>query len=173
MPFETIPLDRPIHEKVAWADLCFHQFGDFLLRDQEIVEHLEELRKAIRRSRNAMIESGVVENCRDCEEREGGSCCGAGLEEHYGGILLLINRLLRVRLPKKRRDPDSCLFLTETGCLLAARHVICVNYLCKKITDRIDPEKIALLREMEGRELECLFLFQERIKRRLNGLKAP
>jgi len=47
--------------------------------------------------------------------------------------------------------------------------VICVNYLCRKIIDQVDPEKIMVLREREGEELETLFLLQESVKRVLAG----
>lgn len=115
-----------------------------------------------------MAESGIVDECRDCDRREGGSCCGAGLEHHYSGIILLINLLLGVDVPKRRHDPAGCFFLGEKGCTLLARHVICVNYLCKRINDRILPEKIAALRKKEGIELETLFMLQESIRNQLN-----
>ena len=111
-----------------------------------------------------MASVGVMDECRDCEDREGGSCCGAGLENKYNGVLLLINLLLDIEIPQKSRKPSSCFFLGGEACQLLARHVICVNYLCKKITDRIDPKRIAVLREIEGTELELLFFLHERIK---------
>ena len=111
-----------------------------------------------------MADIGIFEECRHCEEEEDGSCCGRGLENRYSGILLLINLLLGIELPKNRYNPKSCLFLTNKGCSLLARHVICVNYICKKITQNIDAEKIKFLREKEGRELETLFLLNERIR---------
>ena len=64
------------------------------------------------------------------------------------------------------------MFEGAQGCLLLARHVICVNYLCKKITDRIEPLKLQTLREKEGMELEYLFLVYERTKKLLGGMKA-
>ena len=86
----------------------------------------------------------------------------------------MINLLLDSRLPKERYDTSSCFFLGSTGCLLRARHVICVNYICKKITHRIDQNKINDLREKEGEELNILFLLHEHIKQVLtfNGHTA-
>ncbi|MGD9033581.1 MAG: hypothetical protein PVH02_13010, partial [Desulfobacteraceae bacterium] len=69
--------------------------------------------------------------------------------------------------PRQGYDPSSCFFLGEQGCLLLARHVICVNYLCKKVTDHIDAGKIAALQGKEGVELELLFHLQERIKKKI------
>jgi hypothetical protein len=165
MPIEEIPIKKAIEAKIAWAENCCQQIRDLLFRAEGTVELLRKAREAIHASQTGMAEAGVVDECKDCEEREGGSCCGAGLENKYGGVLLLINVLLGVKLPKQRYDPSSCFFLGQGGCLLLARHVICVNYLCKKITDRIDPQKIAALREKEGMELELLFHLQERIKK--------
>lgn len=112
-----------------------------------------------------MTKTGIPEICRKCEKDEGGSCCGAGLEDKYDRWLLLVNLLLGIKLPKNRYDTKSCFFLGEGGCLLKARHVICVNYLCKKITDQIDPHKISVLREKEGIELYALFILNERLKK--------
>ena len=159
-----ISKDSPIAKRIRWAEECFQARRDQLLKDSMLADLLERLAKAAKASRRTTKEIGLERECRLCEEKEGGSCCGAGLEDHYSGSLLLINLLLAVRLPKARYDPRSCLFLTATGCSLLARHVICVNYLCKKITDRIRPEKIAGLRDKEGIELEILFHLNERVK---------
>lgn len=167
MPIQEAPLDASIHEKIAWARDCFEQRGDRLLDDQRLADLLNRLREAISDSHRAMVTSGIADECRQCEHHEGGSCCGAGLENKYSGTLLLINLLLGVELPSRRTDPSNCHFLGDEGCRLLARHVICVNYICRKITDRIDPEGIAPLREAEGRELDILFLLNERVKKRL------
>jgi len=167
MNTKEVPLESPIEEKIAWAEDSYQKFRDQLLKDKMIVVLISELKKAVYMSHKEMIETGIVDECRECEQNEGGSCCGVGLENKYDGVLLLINLLMGVELPKKRHDPESCFFLGEKGCTLKARHVICVNYLCKKITDRIDPRKIMRLREKEGIELEALFLLHERIKKAL------
>jgi hypothetical protein len=169
MPNPDNPVSRAIEEKIAWAERCYKEKGGFFLRDERIVNLLDRLKGAVRASRTAMAVIGVAGECRTCEEREGGSCCGAGLENKYDATLLLINLLLGIQLPKQRSDPPSCLFLGPEGCLLIARHVICVNYLCNKIENRINPSKIAMLREKEGVELECLFLLKEHIKEKLRA----
>ena len=162
-----VPIESSIEVKLSWAKNCCRELRDELLGDEKTAEALRSFKKSAQDSYEAMIASGIVDECEDCEQREGGSCCGAGLENRYNGILLLINLLLDVKIPKKRYDPSSCFFLGQRGCQLVARHVICVNYLCKKITDRIDPQKIALLQEKEGVELEHLFFLHERIKKKL------
>jgi hypothetical protein len=153
-----------IEEKTVWAEACFQEFREPLLKDKTIAGLLRRQKRAIQASYKMMTEAGIVDVCRECERNEGGSCCGAGMENRYDGWLLLINLLLDATLPKDRYDPSSCFFLGSTGCLLSARHVICINYICKKITERIDQNKINALREKEGEELDILFFLHERIK---------
>ena len=112
-----------------------------------------------------MLYAGIVELCRECEEKEGGSCCGAGLEKQYSGMLLLINRLLGVTLPNQREEPSSCFFLSSSGCRLVARHVLCINYVCNKITSRIKPDQMAALRKAEGEEILLLFQVNEKLRK--------
>ncbi len=167
MPSQSNPLSRTMEAKMAWAEACYKEKGDLLLRDERTAALLCQLREAVHASRTAIVASGVADECRICEEREGGSCCAAGLENKYDRTLLLINLLSGIQLPKQRFDGPSCLFLGPNGCLLMARQVICISYLCKKIEDRIEPPKIAALRAKEGVELEYLFLLNERIKEQL------
>ena len=167
MNSRQVPLESPIEVKVAWAEACWREKGDLLLEDRGIADLLGELKTAIHSSHDEMVESGIADECRNCEQMGGGSCCGAGLENHYTGTLLLINLLLDVSIPKQRNDASSCFFLGKRGCQLLARHVICINYLCKTIDSCIDPRKIAALREKEGIEVEALFLLNERIRKKL------
>lgn len=159
-----VSLSSPIKEKIAWARDCYVRFGESLLGDQRIARLLDELKEAVEASRRELAESGVADVCRRCDQEEGGSCCGAGIENRYDGSLLLINLLLGVDLPQERCRADACFLSGENGCLLTARHVICINYLCKKVTDQIDPARIRALQEKEGREVDILFMLNERIK---------
>jgi hypothetical protein len=159
------PLDAPVEAKVDWANLSYERERSRLLSEQGLGPLLDALKQAIRRSRENMLRSGIVHCCRECEEEEGGSCCGAGLEEHYSGSLLLINRLLGVTLPPGPREPSSCFFLSSTGCGLLARHVLCINYVCAKITSRIQPDQLTALRNAEGEETFLLFQVNEKLRR--------
>ena len=159
-----ISIESSIGEKVRWAENCYRSKKDMLLGDTNIKELLSQFKEAAFASHRLMTETGLESICRGCEEIEGGSCCGSGMENRYSGVLLLINLLLDRKLPERRQDPQGCFFLGKTGCLLLARHVICVNYLCKKITDLIDTGYLTDLREREGFELKILFLLYERIK---------
>jgi len=164
MILKQISLSNPIEEKIAWAQQCYQEFGDDLLKEKKLVDLLANLKAAVVTSRREMALTGIVEICRRCDQEEGGSCCGAGLENRYDGWLLLINLLLGVKLPKTRQQTNSCFLLGKNGCLLMARHVICINYLCKKITDLIDPHTIMDLREKESEEVNTLFMLHENIK---------
>jgi len=169
MTAKEVPLAGPILDKVFWAENCNRQEKKYLLGNRRTAHLLTKLREAVHASHAGMLEAGVLSICRACDQKEGGSCCGAGLENRYNGILLLINLLLGVEIPKRRSDSSSCFFLTPAGCALAARHVICVNFLCSKVMDRIDPEELIALREKEGIELELVFALQERIRKTLKG----
>ena len=173
MTIKEIPIESPIEEKITWARNCHRERGADLLRDEGVVSLLKELKGAIRASHREMAHTGIVESCRLCEEKDGGSCCGARLEKKYTGLLLLINLLLGHPIPGRRQDPSGCFFLGKEGCGLLSRQVICINYLCKRITDQINPHKIAPLREKEGIEISLLFHLSERIKRVLVTTKAP
>ena len=164
MSLKQTSLSSPIEEKIAWAQYCFQEFGDDLRKEKSLVDLLADLKAAVVVSRREMALPGIMEICRRCEQEEGGSCCGAGLENRYDGWLLLINLLLGVKLPKTRQQTDSCFLLGKNGCLLMARHVICINYLCKKITSLIDPRMIMELREKESEEVNTLFILHENIK---------
>ena len=167
MQIEEVPLSAPVEQKITWAQDCYQAFQDKLHQNRTISDLTDRLERAISISGENMVKSGIARLCRECDRDEGGSCCGAGLENRYDGWILLINLLLEARLPQYRSDPKSCFFLGKAGCRLKARHVICVNYVCKKITDQIDPGPLAVLREKEGEELEILFLLHEEVKKAL------
>ena len=112
-----------------------------------------------------MLALGVVAECKHCEEEEGGSCCGAGIEDRYGPVLLLLNLLLGASLPTQVRSRNSCYFLGERGCLLAARHVLCVNYICEKLRKKLTREELIRLQSCAGQELDTLFFLHEATKK--------
>ncbi len=172
MDARDISISSPVEEKIAWAEACYQKFGRQLLEDKTVADLFGKIKSAIHVSHTEMMKTGIVALCRECEQDEGGSCCGAGMENRYDGRLLLINLLLDVNVPQTRRDPKSCFFLGEKGCLLQARHVICINYICRKISDRIDPMEINALREKEGEEVNLLFLLHEQVKKALKGLST-
>lgn len=161
-----------VGEKIAWARAIHERDAKSWDRHAEVKERLENLRQALERSRAGREAAGLTEICRTCEEVEGGSCCGAGIENRYDGYILLVNLALGVHLPEKRWEQKSCFFLSAGGCCLKARHVICINYLCKNIEDHVDPRRLTRLRELEGEEVDLLFRLHEQIKKVLRRPEA-
>ena len=151
-------------ERIAWAEECCRTLGSDLLKDAGFRRLLARLQAALDGSRAALRDTGIALECRRCEEEEGGSCCGAGLELHYDGPLLLINLLLQAELPPEPLKPGSCWFLGAAGCLLKARHTLCVNYLCRNLENRLAPGPLSYLREKEGEEQVVLFQLVERLR---------
>ena len=70
-------------------------------------------------------------------------------------------------------DSTSCYLLGENGCLLRAREVICVNYLCGRIYRNIEKEKLIHLQRIAGNELNSLFMLEEYITKKLRGYPTP
>jgi len=160
-------LESPIEQKISWARDVFHRLRQDLLGDPVLAEKISMMKGAVLQSRCEMARLGIGNYCRACEEQEGGSCCGAGIENHYSATLLLLNLLLNAELPHTREDPQGCFFLSGGGCRLLARHVLCINYLCRRITSRISAQELGALREKEGVEVGLLLAAHERIRTRL------
>lgn len=161
---QGVSISSSVEEKIEWASECYRKLGRKILGDQTVVDLLDQLQVVIPASHAEMLKAGIVNLCMECELDEGGSCCGSGLEDKYDGLLLLINLLLGVELPNSRSDPKSCFFLGQNGCLLQARHVICINYICRKISEQIKPRDIISLREKEGVEIKLVFSLHERVR---------
>ncbi|MCD6261564.1 MAG: hypothetical protein J7J52_00885 [Deltaproteobacteria bacterium] len=154
---------QPIEEKIAWAEKTYLRLHRTFSEDKRISELTDRLKKAISLSRERMCVSGIVDICRKCEYEEGGSCCGKGIENRYDRWLLIINLILGIKLPHVREIDNSCFFLGRTGCRLAARHVICINYVCEKIERHVPSACLNSLKEAEGEEIETLFFLHERL----------
>lgn len=165
-----IALSGSITEKISWARKIYAKEGKRLHHDEETARLLSGLRYAVSRTREAMERAGLLQRCRVCEELEGGSCCGKGIEDRYDGYLLIMNLALGADLPAERWDEQSCFFLLPGGCCLKARHVICINYLCKDILDHVDTGALKELQVLEGEETNLLFHLHERIKKALRSL---
>lgn len=155
-----------MRERIREARSLFGQCGPAWKADGRVRSLAENLRSAIQASREAMEKAGIFDLCRQCEEEQGGSCCGAGIEDRYGPVLLAVNLLLGFSLPEEAAVPGGCFFLGEQGCRLAARHVLCVNYHCLKIQERLPLSEVIRVQEVAGREMEALFLLEEELKRR-------
>lgn len=158
-----------IQQKIEQAHSLYDICGDLLRQDPTIRSLLERLQGCIEDTNKTMLALGVVAECKHCEEEEGGSCCGAGIENRYDSVLLLINLLLGTSLPTNNRSQNSCHFLGEDGCLLTVRHVLCVNYVCEKLQKNLTKEKLIGLQSSAGEELDAEFVLHEAIKKRLKA----
>ncbi len=165
MPNAVVPLASPIADKIDWTAACYPRVRGVLLRDERVAELLATLAEAVDSSRSLMRRAGIIAACRSCELEDGGSCCGAGIEDRYDGILLLINMLLGVELPSERQVADGCYFVSDSGCVLRVRQTICVSYLCTRVQQAVPSERLSALNAAEGREQETAFLLHDRIKR--------
>lgn len=159
---------RPL-ETIAWAEAHYRAHGSAVLADPRLAGLLQRTGEALDAADRALGETGIIALCRRCELEKGGSCCGAGIEETYDGPLLLVNLLLGRSLQKERPAPGACLYLGPKGCLLKARHALCVNYLCREITEAIPPEGLLDLREKEGRSLALVFELHDALLGFLRG----
>ena len=158
-----------IEEKIEQAHKLFGTCGSSLVEDPSIRAPLQRLRDCIDNTNQTMLTLGVVAECKNCEEKEGGSCCGSGIENKYDVELLLINLLLGGSLRNHEPVGNSCFFLGKKGCKLTARHVLCVNYLCHKLQKKLTREELIALQTCAGEELDTLFILHEAIKKRIRS----
>ena len=158
-----------IEEKIAMAQDLFRNWGDALRQDTTVGSLLESLRQRIELSGKAMVEVGVVAACRHCEEVEGGSCCGAGIENKYDPVLLALNLLLGVGLPDERGIDGSCFFLGPEGCTLRIRHILCVNHLCLPVQKMLGMEGLVRVQNTIGEEMDTTFLLEETVRKYIRG----
>lgn len=161
-----INIGSPIEEKIAWAKASFQKVKGKLLQDYEIKILLNKFRLANQNTRQKIKEIRLTHECKQCA-LSGESCCRRGIENRYDTVILLINKLLGVKLPARRLYPDGCYFLSSDGCMLVAREIICVDYLCRRVLDRIEHKKIVELQQIAGQEMDIFFNLQERIKQKL------
>ena len=156
-----------IQEKIEQAHNLFETCGDSLRENPSIRTLLNKLQECIENTKDSMFKLGVVAECKHCEEQEGGSCCGTGIENKYDVELLLVNLLLKASLRNQQPSQNSCYFLGEKGCKLTARHVLCVNYICQKLQKKLAREQLISLQTCAGEELDTLFILHEAIKKKI------
>jgi hypothetical protein len=159
-----------IQKKIEQARELHSVWGGKLRRDPSIQDLLVRLEKSLETSREAMLSHGIVDACKQCDEDEGGSCCGAGLENKLDEILLLINLLLGVSLPECHCRPDSCYLLSARGCILKVRLVLCVDFLCTKILSSLTHQELIRLQNIAGEELVIGFMLYDTIKKNLRSM---
>jgi hypothetical protein len=166
---DDLSTSRTIEQKIAQAHKRLEACGSSLKEDPSIQALLRKLRTCIENTNHSMFTLGVVAECKNCEEKEGGSCCGAGIEDKYDIVLLLINLLLGCAVQNHEPVVNSCYFLGKNGCTLTARDVLCVNYICDKLQKKLTREQLLALQTCAGEELDTLFILHESIKKKLRA----
>lgn len=161
---------KDISYNISFAHRLYNTFGQTLREDNNLKSLLYQLDTKIENTQKEAI--GVGRECADCAVSGEGTCCGKRTGYKCDSILLLINLLLGKSLPTQALDPHLCYFLTKQGCILRARHVICVNFLCNRLRKNIPHEKLVRLQEVTGKELNTLFILEEYIKKKI-ALDVP
>ncbi len=156
--------DHPMPVKLKWARLVYDACGNELLKEPVVKSLLSTYQKSIKNNWKVMEDTGVVAECTKCALQDGGSCCGSGIENKFDVVNLLVNLLLGTKLPSEPWDPTGCWFLGEKGCTIIARHVICVNFMCRRLYDALSPEKVKAVQEAMQQETENAFMLEEYIK---------
>jgi hypothetical protein len=159
---------KDIHPSVQPAHALYEYFRKVLLSDTVLHNFLLKLEQNIQETRKEMVVNGMAGECADCFVNGEGTCCGMQTGSKYDRILLLINILLGQDLPLYRQFPEKCYFLRDNGCALKARHVICLNFICKRLRENIQHENIVRFQKISGEELQTLFMVEEYIKKWLS-----
>ncbi|HEX9911446.1 MAG TPA: hypothetical protein VGA86_11205 [Desulfatiglandales bacterium] len=155
-----------VAQEINKAEAFYDAYGSALREDERVQVLLENYRKAIACTFEAMAEEGVLKACSHCAQGPSGSCCFEGVEDWYDPVLLLINLLLGVPLPSGREIPKACFFVGQGGCKLRGRYAFCVNFLCPNLSRETKNGK--LLRTT-GEELLCGWELEKEIRRRIDS----
>ena len=157
--FKESGIRQSFQDKLDLTKDLWERYRAYLAGDKKLAGLLAEYRRCIQDSARTMKDAGIVEICARCDQEEGGSCCGNGIELRYNAVLLLLNLLLGAPLQEEKLEDRSCHFLGESGCTLTARQVLCVNYLCRQIVQTVPKTDIIHVQEVCGTELD----FQHRV----------
>ncbi len=153
-----------ITQSIYSAKNLFKIHGDTLLSDLNLAKMLSLLESKINISREEMIKSGIVNECASCSLQRAETCCTFRTGFKCDTTLLLINMLMNVPLPEFPFYPELCHFLTEKGCCLKARPVICINYTCSILREKIPFKKLIRVQEITGKEMDLVFKIENYIK---------
>ena len=143
-----------VEKRVQLAKRLYSAHASKLLLDKGFCSLLKAYSREIEKSKRLMVEVGLPGLCSYCATKiPGGGCCGSHIATWYDPLVLLLNLFMDVEIPDKSYYKDSCRFLGKEGCALKARYHFCVNYLCKRIHEHLDEEKVSWLKAQSGAEL--------------------
>jgi hypothetical protein len=160
-----------IQKNIESARNLYETFKCQISADPDISCALERLKKLIQSTQETFSSTGISAVCKKCGE-SGRHCCRAGTENKCDDILLLINLLLHDTLDYQPVGSIACGFLGAKGCTLIARPVICLNYLCQAIQEKIEHDRLIAVQQTIGRELDLQFILCEKIKAKIEVLRT-
>ncbi len=129
------------------------------LRENRKLQTLfEDLKRALSISEEAYRKTGAYRLCAECASLGQATCCGRDMELSVSRELLLINLLLGGQIPEKRSFDRGCFFLTEKGCGLLVRPLLCRNFFCPWFKERFPHKKLITLQKAQ--ESESIYLFR-------------
>jgi hypothetical protein len=161
-----------VAHEVRLAYHLYKIFSHTLLQDEKLRTLLGQLDQNIEATQKEMGAAGIVKECADCAVNGDGTCCGKRTGYKYDSIILLVNLLLGKTIPLQSQNPLACYFLTQEGCILRARHVICVNFVCPRLRKNITQEMLIHVQNVAGKELDTLFLVEEYIKKKIGPVHS-
>lgn len=132
---------------------------------------LETYRASILRTRQSMVEEGLVKTCSLCAHGQGANCCSEGMVAWYDPMDLMLNLLLGADLPEVYEMKGGCLFLGAEGCRLVARHPFCMEYLCPALREALPPAPLERFL-LAARDEEACQWEVERFLRSRAGLQS-
>ena len=143
-----------IDEQIQKAKELYLLYGSDILKDKKYSSLLKDLEAAIEDSWKLMKDLGVVDICSECAGEKAGGCCHFGIETCYTNMIILMNLLLGVTIPEKRKFANNCLFVGEYGCLLKVRFKTCIHHLCPKLKKSLNEYDLFRLRAVNNYEIK-------------------
>ena len=156
--------ENGVSSKIALARNLYQKHSQDLLSDKALSEMLIQLDQKIEATQKEMATTGVVAECADCAVQGEGTCCSERTGHKPDITLLLINLLIGKTLPDKAQSTDLCYFLTNRGCSLRARPILCVNFVCSRLREKIPHKVMVHLQQTAGYEMDILFGIEAHIK---------
>jgi len=156
-----------IEEKLSLSQELFELWGEALQEDPELSELLKAYRQAVERSNQAMESAGTFKECYICSVEEGQGCCKIGLEHECTVLILLLNRLLGVKLPQEREVPGRCFFVGPLGCKIFARPMLCRDYFCRRLQQKVPEPVMISLTQILNDELTLLYRINRLLRSQL------
>ena len=162
-------VENSLGDRITSAVHLYEAFGPLMMKDAMFRTLLFDLDRYIGETQRAMEVTGIAKECADCAVNGEGTCCGIRTGSKCSNTILFINLMMGKILPRVPAYPGLCHFLTAYGCSLRARPVICVNFTCRRLRDRIPHKALCGVQEIAGKEIHALFIFEEYVKKKMTA----